>query len=73
MWQEPIGEVPPGWIEKNAVLNGWFLKVWLGPVGLYEAAIINLGTYERLRLDIGDLMDIDLACEKVERLVKSVY
>lgn len=68
-WNPPIGEVPPNWIELNAVVNGWFVKVWLSPFGTYEAAIINLGTYERRRLDVGDATDIELACANAVELV----
>lgn len=72
-WRNPIGEFPDDWIEKQANIGDWLLKVWFSGAGFFEASLTHHETKERRRLDIGDLKELKIACDTAAKIaIKSI-
>ncbi|RZP88971.1 hypothetical protein [Vibrio vulnificus] len=61
-WLHPIGKLPEGWIERNAYLGNWFVKVCGHEDDYFVASMVNMSTSQRVELYIAPTKDLELAC-----------
>ncbi|WP_422452463.1 hypothetical protein [Endozoicomonas sp. ALC066] len=63
-WEMPVGKIPEGWVERVALVDGWFISVWLSSGGFYSCSLMNAEVRHKIRIDASDL---DSACEEAAR------
>ncbi|CAH7130537.1 hypothetical protein [Vibrio alginolyticus] len=62
-WEEVLIEEDPSWVQRNAIFEGYLLKVFRGSCGRFRANRTDLETDIRSVPDIGEPKTIEEACE----------
>ncbi len=71
-WRLLYGRVPDGWIERQADVDDYLIKVWLASSGFFECVLVHIKTGSRFRARI-DSSELDEACiEAAEKCLKMI-